>query len=222
MDHTYGGHETFTSTYLHALDNEHGSGFSSSEPKTPEIEMDGAEQNLLDSLCSSSRLSTTPSTHSSGNTGSSSYSPLTTPSSSPPTSPTRAHYRSKLNGSKELYDLGISYDGDTSLPSAPLPLPVSAIPPHKSDAQCSSKTQYRLLSCLQCAVKGLPCNKAAPSCSRCARNGESAICVVQRLSKMGTKEQNVAVAVHSDDFEGGNESSVESTVCHELRRLNRG
>ncbi|KAF2092568.1 hypothetical protein NA57DRAFT_82122 [Rhizodiscina lignyota] len=39
---------------------------------------------------------------------------------------------------------------------------------------------YQILPCLQCAMKGMPCNKAVPSCSRCVRNGE-AVCLVQRV-----------------------------------------
>jgi hypothetical protein len=34
--------------------------------------------------------------------------------------------------------------------------------------------------CLQCVVKGLPCDRAWPHCSRCSRSGDAAVCLLQR------------------------------------------
>ncbi|KAF2238552.1 hypothetical protein EV356DRAFT_264110 [Viridothelium virens] len=34
--------------------------------------------------------------------------------------------------------------------------------------------------CLQCAVAQLPCDRALPSCSRCTRRGEAAVCLARR------------------------------------------
>lgn len=45
--------------------------------------------------------------------------------------------------------------------------------------QPKNRAMVWVLSCLQCALKRLPCNKSIPSCSRCVRNNEEDVCLVQ-------------------------------------------
>lgn len=91
----------------------------------------------------------------------------------------------------------------------------------------------RPTSCVQCEIKGLPCDMKRPQCSRCSRMSEQ-VCLVQRqtglqdiLHPVGPLTKAVLVKSDSDNQEGWDEKTAlraqvsKHDQAHTTRRSNR-
>jgi hypothetical protein len=65
-----------------------------------------------------------------------------------------------------------------------------------------SRNGVLLTTCLQCAVKGLPCDIKLPSCSRCIRNHEGDICLLQATVKGLERVENWRSGLSHADSKG--------------------